>query len=189
MKKLLGIMVLGLLWCNISFADDIKDLQLNGMSIGDSALKYFDEAKIKKNKQKWYKNKKVTPVSITGNYGDFDTISFSYKTNDKNYLIIEVTGMKSYSDNVDQCYKQKDDEVKIIEETFPDLNPISDKGKHQGDKSGKSKFDSTEFSFKSGGFIRIACYDWSKKMDYKDHFRMGLLSAEFQGWLVNEAYN
>ena len=189
MKKLLGILVLGLLWCNISLADDIRDYQLYNMSIGDSALDFFSKSEIKKNKMMhWYKNKKVTPVSIEINGKDYDTVSFSYWTNDENYTIIEVTGMKDYANNIKQCYKEKKDQVKIIKESFTSLKETSEKGKHPADKSGKSKFDSTEFIFKSGGFIRIACYDWSKKMKYEDHFRMGILSAEFVDWLKNKAY-
>jgi hypothetical protein len=167
-----------------SQADDIRDFQLNGMSIGDSALKYFDKAKIEKNKMMhWYKNKKVTPVSIKVDGHNYDTLSFSYWTNDKNYTIIEITGMKNYRDNVDQCYKQKKDQIKIIEESFLGLRKKSTIDKHPADKSGKSKVDKTSFKFKSGGFIKIACFDWSEKMNYKDHFRMGILSAEFDEWL------
>ena len=177
-------MVLGLLLSGNVYADDIRDYQLNGMSIGDSALKYFDKTKIEKNKMMhWYKNKKVTPVSIEINDKDYDTVSFSYWTNDENYTIIEVTGMKMYNNNIAQCYNEKKDQVKMIKESFTSLKEKSEKGKHPADKSGKSKFDSTEFNFKSGGFIRLACYDWSKKMGYEDHFRMGILSAEFDEWL------
>ena len=33
-----------------SWADDIRDFQIEGMSIGDSLLDYFSEKEIKKNK-------------------------------------------------------------------------------------------------------------------------------------------
>ena len=185
MKKLFLTLILIFILQTPSLADDIRDYQLYDMSIGDSALKYFDKTKIEKNKMmQWYKNKKVTPVSIEINDKDYDTVSFSYWTNDENYTIIEVTGMKMYGNNIDQCYKGKKDEVKIIKESFPHLKVKSEKGKHRADKSGKSKFDSTEFVFKSGGFIRLACYDWSKKMGYDDHFRIGILSKEFDEWLA-----
>ena len=95
-------------------ADDIRDYQLYNMSIGDSALEYYSESKIKANKENWYKNKKVTPVSIEINGKDYDTVSFSYWTNDENYTIIDVTGMKMYPNNINQCYKEKKDQVKII---------------------------------------------------------------------------
>jgi len=95
MKKLLEIMVLGLLLSVNSYADDdISDLQLNGMSIGDSALKYFDEKKIKKNKKmKWYKNKQLIPVLIKISNNDFDSVSFTHKKGDNDYIILSITGL------------------------------------------------------------------------------------------------
>ena len=48
MKKLLGIVVLGLFLITPSQADDISDFEIEGMSIGDSLLDYFSESKIKK---------------------------------------------------------------------------------------------------------------------------------------------
>ena len=35
MKKLLAILVLGLMWCNVGFANNIKDFQIEGISVGD----------------------------------------------------------------------------------------------------------------------------------------------------------
>ena len=46
MKKLLGILVLGLFLITPSQADDITDFQIEGMSVGDSLLDYFSEEEI-----------------------------------------------------------------------------------------------------------------------------------------------
>ena len=64
MKKLLGILVLGLLLITPSLADDIRDFQIEGMSIGDSVLDYFSEKQIKNNLRNWYKNKKYSTTSL-----------------------------------------------------------------------------------------------------------------------------
>ena len=45
-KKLLGIVVLGLLWCNVGVANDvskIEDIEINGISIGDNLLDHFSK--------------------------------------------------------------------------------------------------------------------------------------------------
>ncbi len=39
---------------NPSWADDIRDFQIEGMSIGDSALDFFSEEEIKRNKKNLY---------------------------------------------------------------------------------------------------------------------------------------
>ena len=62
MKKILAILILILTLQTPSWADDIRDFQIEGMSIGDSALNFFSESDIKKNSQNYYKNKKFTPV-------------------------------------------------------------------------------------------------------------------------------
>ena len=51
MKKLLGIIVLGLLLSFNANADDIKDFQIEGISIRDSALDYFDKRILNKSKK------------------------------------------------------------------------------------------------------------------------------------------
>ena len=66
MKKLLAILVLGLFLIPPSQADDIRDFQIEEMSIGDSLLDYLSEKEIEKkinhNTSYWYPNK--TFVSI-----------------------------------------------------------------------------------------------------------------------------
>ena len=49
MKKALLILLVGLLWCNNAYAEDISDFQIEGMSIGESALIYFSKDELKKN--------------------------------------------------------------------------------------------------------------------------------------------
>ena len=51
MKKLLAIVVLGLLWSVSAHAEDIKDFQIQGISLGDSLLKYYSEKDIKKSQK------------------------------------------------------------------------------------------------------------------------------------------
>ena len=49
MKKILGIVVLSLLVSTSAYADDIKDFEIESISIGDSALDYFTEYEIENN--------------------------------------------------------------------------------------------------------------------------------------------
>ena len=49
MKRFLAILVLGLFLITPSWADDIRDFEIEGMSIGDSLLDYFNEKEINDN--------------------------------------------------------------------------------------------------------------------------------------------
>ena len=56
MKKLLGIVVLGLFLITPSLADDIRDFEIEGISIGDSLLMYAEEKDILENMVTDYKS-------------------------------------------------------------------------------------------------------------------------------------
>ena len=58
MKKLLAILILGLFLITPSQADDIRDFQIEGMSIWDSLLDHFSEDAIKSKKLTGSKSKK-----------------------------------------------------------------------------------------------------------------------------------
>ena len=46
MKKILGIVTLCLLLSTSAYTDDVKDFQIENISIGDSALDYFTESQL-----------------------------------------------------------------------------------------------------------------------------------------------
>ena len=76
-----------------SFADDISDLQIEGMSIGDSVLDYFTEEAIKKNTSKEVsevRTKKFYDVNLfeLSHFETYDIVQITLKFNDKNYKIL-----------------------------------------------------------------------------------------------------
>ena len=183
MKKILAVLILIFTLPTPSQADDIRDFQIEGMSIGDSALDYFSEAKIKSNKKNWYKNKEVIGVEIEIASVQYDTVQIHYRKNDKTYKMIGINGLKFYNNNVEECYKQQNKIVKELKEFFPNINPTNQKKNHSADKSGESKIKFKSFHLKSKDIVSTACYDWSKKMKYWDHLRIGLVSFELNDWL------
>jgi hypothetical protein len=52
MKRLLLILILTLSFQTLANADDLKDFEIEGMSLGNSALIYFSEADIINNSKK-----------------------------------------------------------------------------------------------------------------------------------------
>ena len=67
-----------------SFADNIRDFQIEGMSVGDSMLDFLSEEKIKDNIQDFYKNNEFIPVWIEGSYFKstmYEKIEFNCKPN------------------------------------------------------------------------------------------------------------
>ena len=78
-----------------TMASGLKDFEIEGMSIGESALKYFSNPDIAKNSKNYYKNKKYTPVENNNskNYKIYDTVDFNFKTSDKNFTFEGLSGI------------------------------------------------------------------------------------------------
>jgi len=191
MRAFILVMVLIFSFHSWTKADDIRDLQIEGMSIGDSALDYFSEEEIKNGERYDYpKSKKFTDIEIIKlpQFKEYHSVHFNFKTNDKNYKIYALDGTILFQENIKDCYKKKDEIVEDVSEILTDAKK-RDGGtiKHAYDKSGKSTHTDFYFNFQSGKVI-VSCYDWSKEMKYLDHLRIIIRSKEFSNFVNNEAY-
>ena len=76
------IIVLSFCFTILSQADDIKDFQIEGISIGDSLLNYYDEKEIKNMKKTYYdKSDKYYLLDgiIIKNQKEYEVLSFHLK--------------------------------------------------------------------------------------------------------------
>ena len=174
-----------------SLADDIRDFQIEGMSIGDSLLDYFSEEKItNSNRYYTYLDNEFYAVGFDheNSFEVYATIDMHLKTDDKKYKIYSVDGIIYYLKNIDDCYKKKDEIEKELSEIFKDAKKI-DNGttKHEADKSGKSTTTTVYWKLDSGDLATVECYDWSKEIEttknWGDHLRISVLKNELDIWL------
>ena len=85
-------------------AEDIRDLEIEGMSIGDSLLDYLTEEKIKKLKKKFYpKSKKYYRFEYEQGYEIYDAVTFHIKKDDKKYIIRSITGILDFPEKFKEC--------------------------------------------------------------------------------------
>ena len=79
-------------------ADDIRDFEIEGISLEDSALKYFTEEKIKSNSKNFFRNKKYTPVNNDklSFFEIYDYFDFRFLTGDKNYIMHCIAGIVNF---------------------------------------------------------------------------------------------
>ena len=91
--------VLGLLLSFNVNAIDIRDFQIEGISLGDSALDFFEKKELKKltrtNKSKVY-DKYCSQKFTTYENG----ICFYTKKNDKLYIIESIAGFENFPNNI-----------------------------------------------------------------------------------------
>ena len=192
MKRLLLILILTLSFQTLAKADDIRDFEIEGISIGDSLLDYFTQNEILKNNVSYYKDKKFTTfeLSLFSKSETYDAIQVVYKTKDKQYKIYSLSGALDCSDNFKICEKSWEIVLKDLTKFFSNNTKIIDRGTYNqpADVSGKSKVSEIIFEFKSGDRATIEKTNWSKKIGYRDNLRVNVDTKEFTVWLNTAAY-
>ena len=192
MKKLLIIAILNFCLIIPSQADNIKDFQIEGMSLGDSLLKYLSKNEIDNMRHATnYKSKKYKTTTLKNFTKLYDVLRVSYKSNDKDYIIHGISGILVFERNINDCYKKKDKIVKEIKPMFTSIKEKKSVYAHKVDKTGKTKVTSSNFYFKNFGSSSVACVAYSDEMKKKnriDHLRIGVMTNEYIDWLNNEAY-
>ena len=105
MKRLLLILILTFSFQNFTKADDIRDFQIEGMSIGDSALDFFSEQEINNGLKNWYKNKTYNYSSISKpNFANqYEKIGFFYKPTDDKYIMVSISGIMFCKTDIRKC--------------------------------------------------------------------------------------
>jgi hypothetical protein len=93
MKKLLLILILILSFQTLVKGDNIRDFEIEGMSIGNSALDFFNKNEIIKNKYYAYSSKKYYQTYFTlPSSSIYSSIQISIKEGDKNYIMTSIEG-------------------------------------------------------------------------------------------------
>ena len=197
MKKFLGILVLSLFLITPSQADDIRDFQIEGMSVGDSMLDFLSEEEIISNKKDWYKylekNKFITIALESSGFQQYEYVDVNAEYGDDNYIIDSIAGSIYFGKNkeikdINHCYiKQK--------EIAQDFSQIFENSKKDGpkkikhldvDPSGKSTYTDIYFAMDENYTVIISCYDYSDHFESKnrvDFLGIVIRSQKFDKWL------
>ena len=197
MRVFIAVLILVFSLQSLSKADDIRDFQIEGISIGDSALDYFTNKDIKKaikeriiypNSQKF----SMLTFYLHKNLKIYDSVQINHLTKDKKLIIYGISGINYFENSINECKKQKKIIVNELSEIFKNSEKTNQKKKHEYDKKGKSFIHQTLFTLTSGDAIRVECYDWSKKLSKKqglwDQLVVSILHKDFSNFLSNEAF-
>ncbi len=175
-------------------ADDISEFELEGMSLYESALKYFDISQLKENVTDDYKSNKYTTSNIYGGLKEYDYLQLSFKSGDTNFVMLDISGAKNMSYN--KCVNKLDQLEKEISSIYENSSNITNDGKltydHPADKSGESKVTDIAWFFDNGDVIVIQCYNWQSKFGknkrFKDALKIAISNKDVDRWLSSEAY-
>ena len=170
-------------------ADDIKDFEIEGMSIGDSLLDFYDEEKIKNLEKIDYPNSdKFYGIWLNTSTDKYDSYGFSLKKNDNKFTIYQLKG--SVRMNFDKCMNIKKDIKKEIQESLQISSEQNYKSDYQNNL-GESYSQVTDLVVENGS-IRIWCENFDKNFEKSKYWTEALnvdaSSEEYLNWLDNEAY-
>lgn len=168
-----------------SHAENIRNFQIEGISLGDSLLDHFSKKMIQNNKTDYYNNDKFTVVEFRDKslFKNYDGVQIHYKTKGNKYIIYALDFVLEFENNFNKCFKKQDQIVNDLSDTFASVVITKKNVKHPEDKSGNSKVTSVFFDFDSRDYASVDCYNWSDKMGYPDQLRVSLTLRELSDWL------
>ena len=185
MKKILAIIILCLCFMLPSKADNIKDFQIEGISIGDSALDYFTINELNDSQDIYdYLDKYRYYFFSYSKAKEYEYLQITVKQKDKKYIIYDLQGHIFYSNNIKKCNEKINEIKKDIEEIL-NTEGKEYSGAHWIDKTGESKYKRINYSLQ-GGIVDLICFDMSKKLEEKgkeDRLSITFTSREFAEWL------
>ena len=186
MKNFFLTIVISLITISHLIADDINEFEINEMSTGDSALKFFSKQELN-NKRFMYDDKRFVAVSKYIENSPYEGVSVEFEVNDKNLIIKAMNGKVLYDDkNFEDCYKAEKKIVNELKAIFTDSAKYNYWGisPHPGDKSGKSVGSHHQFDMNDGsGFIMVECMNWSEETGYTDSLKVSIITDEFNDFL------
>ena len=176
-------------------ADDIRDFEIEGISIGDSALDHFKQSDFDTYYQQYYPGSdEYLGVEIPQHlskieFSNYDSITLNWKKNDNNMKIVALSGIKLFPNNLNGCLKERDfiaSEIKGILDDFKEERYEMNFG---------DMHDSISYAIDlkiKDGSIRIWCTDWDEKSekenDWEDDLNVSIDTKEFIYWVDNIAY-
>lgn len=193
MKILLFLLVLMIYLQSPIKADDIRDFEMEGFSVGDSLLDHYNKDEISNALQmKYPKSDKYIKYQFTISNSEYDNISFHLKKNDPKFKIYEISGGTFFTKNFTKCKKYKEKVINDIKSITQNLTEDSYRYYYENVEDGKSYADVVEFKYPNGDLIRMWCVNWSEQVEnnlnYGDNFSISLTPLKHMKWINEEAY-
>ena len=205
MKKISSyILFLVLSFNSASSANELKEFEIAGFSLGESLLDYFDKSDIKNELKSeytyFYKDNKYAVLGVgdgvdynlSMKFENYDELALTVKPDDKKFIIYSVSGDIFCKDDIKKCLSQQKEIISELED-FLGSEFESWKKPHSVDPSGKSMVYGNNITYDDGSDIAVDVYQWSDKMKQENNFpdtlQVSMSTKEFSNFLMYEAYN
>ena len=184
-------------WSN---ADDIRDLEVEGISLGQNALDYFSKKDIDQNKSYYPNDKEIWRYLIILKDKQYDSIQLHLKSKNNEYVVVGVAGLIYFYDEKDAfrtCMRKRSSIVNDIELNLVNVKKSDEERDNLvSDDTGKSYVQAIYFDFKEyfSEYVKVACTYFSDEYRNKtnhppSYLRVALTSTELHYWLKEKAFN
>ena len=175
----------------LSFAEDISEYEIEGISIGDSLLKYMSRAEIENNLVYVYEDldkyigKDVAQISYNKNLKIYDEIHLDFKTTDDIFEIVALNGVLFYDDNINECYQKQLQLVEELKLVFKGVEVRKEgPSNHPAYPNGEIKYTRYAFFINENEYsnLEVFCYDIVEELKKTDRLTLNLKSKEFNDY-------
>ena len=181
MKIILSLLIIIFSLQSLTKADDVRDFEIEGISIGDNALDYFSKEEIK-DKTSIPPNLEKTKYtqSCFNDYGNtYDRICVAFKKNTSKMIIEQLQAQIRYNKDVMNICRKKQNEIdKELSLLFKNLERI-DWGKRSlpslKDRDNEAHYYPITYEFKDQSRAQLGCYSIMKK----SFLKIGVYNLEF----------
>ena len=164
MRIFLTILILIFNLQSLTKANDLRDFQIEGFSVGDKLSESMSIKEINENIVPYFQDqRKYYIVGKTNDLNQYDQIEFYIKSNDKSYEIRTI-GAGIFINNLNECLEKKKKVVKDLDKVFTNIKKRSGKKKHEADPKGNSLQYIDQYDINYPNHIRVECTDYSEEM-------------------------
>lgn len=196
MKKLLLILILTLSFQSWTMADDIKDFQIEGMSLGDNLLDHVSKdvigSELTSKFAYWYDQNQFVAISlweIKETFNTYTSVGVVIKPDDyKNYQIFSLYGKLWFENKeINECYKKQNEIYSNIKNSFSNLI-LDAEDWIVPENRVASHLISIKYRdlFLKDGKIRVVCYE---RKNNEDLLQVIINQSEFVDFLIDNAKN
>ena len=182
------------MWCNVGFADDISEYEIEGISIGDSLLDHLSKeeiiTEIERTRPAYnHLNNDFGEVYLFGNFDIYDHLSFMVKPKDRHYTIYTIKGSISYDDKLEQCFAKQKEVEKEFSSIYKNAKKYKSTIEFDWDPTGESVTHNIQFHLDSGGYSEINCTKYKKSLkienNWEDSFQVSISKKEVNDWFYD----
>ena len=190
MKNFFLIITILITTINQSTASDLKDFEIEGVSIGESLLKYGSLKEIQsiKSRIKYKSDKFITyRFEKIHTLNKYDRMNVSVKKGDKKFIIQGMSGILYY-DSLDECNSYKKQIQSIVEKEFIINAKDITEFPSNVDSTGKSIIYGIQNYLKPYPrleSITINCFNFTKESKLNSNLKVGVNTHEFFDFVIN----